>query len=348
MPVAAQQLANFYPLDKLRPQCLEQLAKVAAAEDVGKGTLLFAAGDLDEDMIYVVAGNVRCEYPDGKVKTTEGSSLQGRYALGDLQPRRFSASVGSLAAQLIRLDRRYTEKVIIWDQLSRTEAFRHFDPDPEANRWVFRVLQNRALHKLPTGAVERLFQRMEEIAVVKDQRIVREGDEADFFYVIKEGSAAVAKQSGDSEAVLAYLMRGDTFGEDALLTRSVRNASVSMMSDGRLMRLSSKDFAEILTPPVVDWVKPAAARALVQEGARLLDVRSREEYQERALKGALNIPLLDLRDRIDELDRGCKLVVYCNTGERSAAATFILSKVGFDSVALQGGLSAMFKQGVGE
>ena len=347
MPVAVEQLANLYPLDKLRPQCLEQLAKVAKAEDVGKGTQLFAAGDVDEDMIYVAGGSVRCAYPDGKVKTTDGSSLQGRYALGDLQPRRFTACVESLTAQLIRLDRRYTEKVIIWDQLSRTENFRHFDPDPEANRWVFRVLQNRALYRLPTGAVERLFQRMEEIAVAKDQRIIREGDRADYFYVIKEGSAAVAKRSGEGEAVLAYLMRGDTFGEDALLTRSVRNANVTMMADGRLMRLSSQDFAEILTPPVVDWVMPAAARTLVQAGARLLDVRSREEYEERALKGALNIPLLDLRDRIDELDRGGKLVVYCNTGERSAAATFILSKAGFDSVALQGGLNAMFKQAAG-
>jgi CRP-like cAMP-binding protein len=344
MPVDANQLANFYPLDKLRPESLEQLAKEAQSVDLGKGTVLFKAGDVDDHMMYVVSGVVRGDYPDGKIKTTDGSSLQGRYALGDLQPRRFTATVESLIAVMIKLDRRYTEKIIIWDQLSRSENFRHYDNDPNANRWVFRVLHNRALHKLPTGAVERLFQRLEEVHVVKGQLIVREGDEADFFYVIKEGSASVSKQSGESEAIIAYLVRGDTFGEDALLTKSVRNASVTMMSDGKLMRLSSKDFAEILTPPVVDWVTAGKASILARQGAQILDVRTIEEYEERAIKGALNIPLFNLRDRLDELDRGRKLIVYCNTGERSAAATFILSKVGFDSVALQGGLAAMLKQ----
>ena len=343
MPVDAHQLANFYPLDKLRPESLEQLAKEAKSEDVCKGTVLFTAGDVDDHMIYVVSGVVRGEYPDGKIKSTDGSSLQGRYALGDLQPRRFSAIVESLIAVVIKLDRRYTEKILIWDQLSRSENFLHYDPDPAANRWVFRVLQNRALHKLPTGAVERLFQRLEEVHVVKGQQIVREGDEADYFYVIKEGSASVSKQSGDGEAVVAYLVRGDTFGEDALLTKSVRNASVQMMTDGKLMRLSSKNFSEILTPPVVDWVNAPKASAMAREGAQLLDVRTSEEFEERAIKGALNIPLFQLRDRIDELDRGHKLIVYCNTGERSAAATFILNKVGFDCFALQGGLASMFK-----
>jgi CRP-like cAMP-binding protein/rhodanese-related sulfurtransferase len=344
MSVEVSALASFYPLDKLRPECLEQLAREAISEDIGKGTVLFSAGDVDEQMIYVVSGVVRCEYPDGKIKTTDGSSLQGRYALGDLQPRRFTATVTSLSAQLIRLDRRYTEKVLTWDQLSRNPEFKHYDAEPGANRWIFRVLQNRALHKLPTGAVERMFQRLQEVYVVNGQCVLREGDEADYFYVIKEGRAAVSKQSGEGEAIVAYLLRGDTFGEDALLTKSVRNASVTMMSDGKLMRLSSKDFAEILTPPVVDWVSAGKASILVRQGAMTLDVRSPEEFEERAIKGALNIPLLDLRDRTDELDRGRKLIIYCNTGERSAAAAFILSKVGFDAVALQGGLAAMLKQ----
>ena len=144
--------------------------------------------------------------------------------------------------------------------------------------------------------------------------------------------------------MVAYLVRGDTFGEDALLTKSVRNATVSMKTDGKLMRLSNKDFAEILTPPVVDWVNSAKASELSRAGAQVLDVRTEDEFEEAAIKGALNIPLLNLRDRIDELDRTRSVIVYCNTGERSAAAAFILGKVGFAAFALQGGLAAMMKQ----
>ena len=86
MAVDAAVLAKFYPLDKLGGECIEQLAKEAEQIEVSKGSVLFRAGDTDDHTIYVAAGVVRGDYPDGKTKSTDGSSLQGRYALGDLQP----------------------------------------------------------------------------------------------------------------------------------------------------------------------------------------------------------------------------------------------------------------------
>jgi CRP-like cAMP-binding protein len=344
MSVNASDLAKLYPLDSLRPEHLEQIAKEATIEEIGKGKELFKAGDTDEHTIYVLSGVIRGDYPDGKSKKTDASSLQGRYALGDLQPRRFGAKVESMSATVAMIDRRFLEKILTWDQLSRAENFRHYDPAPNGNRWVFRLLQNRALHKMPTGNIERMFQRFEEIAVVGGQVILREGDPADFFYVIKEGTCAVSKHTPTGDAVVAYLVRGDTFGEDALLTNSTRNATVTMKNEGRLMRLSSRDFTEVLKPPVVDWVSPGQASILVRQGALILDVRLPEEYADRAVKGAVNVPLYVLRERAAEFERGRKVVVYCNTGERSAAAAFILAKMGMTVVALQGGLSAMIKQ----
>ena len=96
---------------------------------------------------------------------------------------------------------------------------------------------------------------------------------------------------------MAYLVRGDTFGEDALLTGLTRNATVSMKTAGKLMRLASKDFTEVLKPPVVDWVTPGQASILVRQGAVVVDVRLPEEFAERAAKGALNIPLYMLREQ---------------------------------------------------
>lgn len=344
MSVNPADLSRLYPLDSLRPENLEQVAREAAIEEIGRGTVIFKAGDTDDYMVYLLGGQVRGDYPDGKVKQTDGGSIQGRYALGDLQPRRFTAVVESVAATIAKLDRRFVEKVLTWDQLSRSENFRHYDAEPGANRWVFRLLQNRALHKMPTGNIERMFQRFEEVPVKAGDVIVREGDAADYFYVIKEGTCAVSKHTEAGEAVVAYLVRGDTFGEDALLTNSTRNATVAMKTAGKLMRLSSKDFSEVMKPPVVDWVTPGQASILVRQGAVVLDVRLPEEFSDRAVKGALNVPLFQLREKAAEFERGRKVVVYCNTGERSAAAAFILSKMGVPVFALQGGLSAMIRQ----
>lgn len=345
MGVESSDLANLYPLDSLRAETLAQLAGEASDGEYARGETLFRAGDLDSDTVYLLRGEVTGTYPDGRIKKVSANSLQGRYPIGDSQPRRFTAAVTSANARIVRLDRRYTEKIIAWDQLSRSQDFRHFDPSPEGNRWVFRLLQSRAFHKLPTGNIERMFQRFEEIEVASGAVIVREGDTADYFYVIKDGAASVSKYLDGVEAVVAYLVRGDCFGEDALLSNTTRNATVKMMQDGRLMRLGRKSFEEVLKPPVVEWLTPGQASLLAREGAQVVDVRMPAEHDQRNIKGALNIPLFRLReDAAEQFDRNRKYIVYCNTGERSAAAAFILTRLGFDVYALQGGIAGMMRQ----
>lgn len=336
-------LAQLYPLDTLRPETREQLAREAAYADYRRGEVLFRTGDIDDDTLYLLDGQVTASYPDGKSRQFVARSLQGRYALGDSQPRRFTATVSSAHARIARLDRRYMEKVIAWDQIARDAS--PGDAIGESNRWVFRLLQSRAFHKLPTGNISRMFQGFEEIMVRAGDVIVREGDAGDYFYVIKEGAAAVLKHLDEAESIVAYLVRGDCFGEDALLANTTRNASVRMVQDGRLMRLSRRTFEDVLKPPVVEWLNPAQASLLTRSGATLIDVRLPAEFEQRAIRGAINLPLHRLReDAVDRFGPGDKLIVYCNTGERSAAAAFILTRLGFDASALQGGLFGMLRQ----
>ena len=338
-------LARLYPLDSLREETREQLASEAAAIEFSKGEVLFRAGDLDGDTLYLMEGEIEGVYPDGRNKKTSAASLQGRYPIGESQPRRFTATVASETARVLRLDRRYAEKVIAWDQLSRGESFRHFDEGPQGNRWVFRLLQSRAFHKLPTGNIERMFQAFEEVQVKAGDLVIREGDPGDYFYVIKEGAASVSKQLDGAESIVAYLVRGDCFGEDALLANTPRNATVRMMQDGRLMRLGRRPFEEVLKPPVVEWLNAGQAALLARGGASVVDVRMPSEHAQRAIKGSVNIPLFRLREDVAQrFPRSSKLVIYCNTGERSAAAAFILTRLGYAEVyALQGGLGSMLK-----
>lgn len=345
MSVDSSELARLYPLETLRQETRDQLASEASCTQYAKGEVLFRTNDVDTDTLYLLEGEVSGVYPDGKVKNVAANSLQGRYPLGDSQPRRFTATVVSASAKVARMDRRYTEKVIAWDQLSKAENFKHFDPTPDGNRWVFRLLQSRAFHKMPTGNIERMFQRFEEVELRAGDTVIREGDAADYFYVIKDGAASVSKYLDGVESVVAYLVRGDCFGEDALLSNTNRNATVKMMQDGRLMRLGKKAFEDVLKPPVVEWLTPGQASLLAREGATVVDVRLPAEHEQRAIKGSINIPLFRLReDASEQFDKKGKFIVYCNTGERSSAAAFILTKLGFTAYALQGGLMGMVKQ----
>src|SRR5207342_3175259 len=187
-----------------------------------------------------------------------------------------------------------------------------------ANSWVFRLLHSHAFIKLPTGNLERMFQAFEQVNVTPSEVIIKEGDTPDNFYIIREGTAAVSKTLDGSSQVVAYLREGDVFGEDALLANATRNATVRMLQGGRLMKLSKEAFNAVLKPPMVSWVLPQQAASMVQDGVKLVDVRG-------------------------QLAEGGRVLVYCNTGERSAAAAFILNSMGYDVSALHGGLGAMLK-----
>jgi len=344
MSIDASQLKHLYPLDSLRPEHLDVIAREADSAEYGLNQVLFRAGDQDEVTHYLLSGSITGDYPDGKRKDIKSDSLQGRYPIGDLMPRRFTATIQSLVATVVSVDRRFLEKLITFDQLTRSTGFKLLDKNPDGNRWIFRLLQNNAMRRVPAGNLERLFSRFEEITVKEHQTIVREGDDGDYFYVIKDGAASVSQAGDFDPAVVAYLVRGDSFGEDALLSNSVRNASVTMMKDGKLMRLKKSDFSELLKQPTVEWMSPGKASILVRQGAGIIDVRMPEEYDERAIKGSINMPLGRLREYAPELDKEKSYLCYCNTGERSAAAAYILTKLGFEAFALAGGLSGMVKQ----
>lgn len=69
----------------------------------------------------------------------------------------------------------------------------------------------------------------------------------------------------------------------------------------------------------------------------LLDVRTPEEFARGAIDQSINIPVDELRSRLDELPRGRKIAAYCQVGQRGYLATRILLQAGFSAVNVSGG-----------
>jgi len=76
----------------------------------------------------------------------------------------------------------------------------------------------------------------------------------------------------------------------------------------------------------------------VETGYKLLDVRYAEEFDDHHIPGATLMPLYELRNRMDELDKNDRYIVYCHAGGRSAVATLVLNQNQFDVVSLEGGI----------
>ena len=75
------------------------------------------------------------------------------------------------------------------------------------------------------------------------------------------------------------------------------------------------------------------------EQLSLVDVREVEEFQTLHLEGAQNLPLSQLADIYDQLDKDLLHYVVCKSGMRSARACQFLAEQGYDVINVQGGMT---------
>ena len=92
-----------------------------------------------------------------------------------------------------------------------------------------------------------------------------------------------------------------------------------------------------------DNLDPKDAYTLLQKERDriiLLDVRTSEEVKtDGKIPGSVLIPLDQLPNKIDKLDKNKKILVYCRSGTRSVSASRLLSSLGFKVYNIKGGIN---------
>ena len=73
-------------------------------------------------------------------------------------------------------------------------------------------------------------------------------------------------------------------------------------------------------------------RELVENGAFIIDVREKDEYELSHLNGSLNLPLSEIRERLNEIPKDRPVYVHCRSGQRSYNACLLLKHMGYDNV----------------
>ncbi len=339
-------LRKLVPASALNGENFEELAAKSFQEDVAAGAVIFKQGDHDKKNVYVLEGEVELTNANGEKTSVTGGTDTARHPLGNHQPRTQTA-IAKTNCSITRLDGDLLDILLTWDQLSGIEvdeiAEDEDDQEDDADGdWMTRILQSKAFLQVPPANIQAMFMRMQEVPARSGETIIKQGDEGDYYYIIKSGKCKVTRSSKTgSELTLAQLSDGDAFGEEALLSEAKRNASVTMTTDGTLMRLSQDDFNELLKEPMLSWVSLEQAEALVKEkGAVMMDVRLESEHQNNGFEGSLNMPLFMLRLKADNLDASKPYITYCDTGRRSSAAAFLLGERGLEVDCLQGGVVA--------
>lgn len=334
-------LKQFSPLDGLKRDNLAALARKVQVRELSPGQILFKEGDTEKRTFYVVSGTLDLVDEGKVVESVAGGSHAGRNPIAPIFPRRVSAKARD-RVQFISVDSDLLDVMLTWDQTGTYEVSElQGKADSGGEDWMTMLLQTKAFHKIPPANIQAIFMRMQQINYKKGDVILKQGSEGDYFYVLTRGQALVTRETPLSRdgIKLAELKVGDTFGEEALISDAKRNATVTMISDGAVMRLGKEDFKKLLNEPMLDWVDYSQAQQIIQNGGQWLDVRLPSEFENQHLDGAINIPLYFIRLKINTLTQGTKYVVCCDTGRRSSAGAYILSERGFQAYVLRGGIN---------
>lgn len=398
--ITLEQLRNLEPLSSLSTARLEELVPLTDIEELGIGHGLFREGDIDNQTIFLLDGDVQMSTADGKLDCVFSHRMdEARFPLDDSQPRQVSCTALT-RVKVARIDNSVLEYMLMWDQMAVSEQINQqqvnassakskstplpesvAEPAPGAEPvsesgpsssasvelspqalesetvtpfparksavteasgdrgWIRKIRQVMAFKNLPPANIKTLLERMETVQVKAGEPVIKQGEVGDYYYVLTDGTASVSRI-----VELATLEGGASFGEEALLCGGTRNATVTMLSDGSLMRLSKQDFDELLKEPMLNRLSIDEAMTFVNSGARWLDVRYAKEHHHGRIPGSINIPLHELRARLDELEPKGQYVCYCGTGRRSSAAAFLLAQKGFHASVLNGGTRVIPQQ----
>lgn len=336
-------LKHFVPLNSLRAENLRDLAKKSEVKTASPGTALFSVGDAAKTALWIIEGKVQLLDADGKPShTVAGGDAAAAHRLAHQSPRKVTAKCET-SVKYLAVDAGLLDVMLTWDQTGSFEVSElSGDSEDGGDDWMAKLLTMPTFQMVPPANLQAMFMRMETVSVKPGQVIVKQGEDGDYFYVINNGKALVTREQPNQKPVrLAELSAGACFGEEALISDAKRNATITMLQRGSLMRLSKQDFQQLLNEPLARRIDFEAAKAMVAEGKAIwLDVRLPSEFKTGSLDGATNLPLYMLRPRLAALPKEKTYIACCDTGRRSSVAVFVLTQKGYDAFMLDGGIPA--------
>ena len=335
-------LTRYQPLNALNPENLQEILKQLKLEKLPADKTLFKKGDSVAVQYYLAEGEINLLGDSGLLKTIKSGTEDGFNAIAHILPRTVTA-VAKTDCSVFKVDGNLIDVMLTWDQTGSYQVAEFgIGRSNDDEDWMSHILQTEAFHRIPAANIQAIFMRMEPVRVKAGEKIITQDEAGIYFYIIKKGRALVTRSMPHQPKgiKLAELKDGDTFGEEALISDAKRNATITMLTNGLLSRLSKTDFLELLNEPLLNWVDYNEAQKLADNGATWLDVRLPAEHQANAINGDTHIPLIFLRMKIETLDTSKQYIVYCDTGRRSSAASYLLNERGFTSCILKDGISA--------
>jgi CRP-like cAMP-binding protein/thioredoxin reductase/Fe-S-cluster-containing hydrogenase component 2 len=223
-------------------QQLRDTFLAARVREYRDGEIIIRQNDYTNDFLIIAAGRVELwKRPEKETREVKVAELTAGNFFGEMSlisGRRRTATARAIGpTRLIEIPRKAILKLLANAPRARALVDQAF---------LLRAFGGYLFPDIPPTLLGELVDRSTVVNLGKDAAVFHEGDQADAFYLIRNGMVKVSKKSGEKEVVLSYLVAGNFFGEAALFSDMARTSSVTTIFPSDLIKLSKRDFNNFL------------------------------------------------------------------------------------------------------
>src|SRR5215471_843851 len=214
------------------------------------GTPIVREGEPADALFVLVSGRARV------LKNADrGGASNGEISLGLLKPGDTFGEIGLLEqttrtvtvrasgdVEALRLDRAVFESLLT----EHAELRRYFELQ-SLNRHLSNFFKEfTAFAKLPAAALQEMLSELGRETVQPGQILIREGGPPGPMFIVESGRLRAFVEQDGRRQYLAYLRKGDFFGELSAMTRAPRAASIEAVSECVVLSLPESTFARLI------------------------------------------------------------------------------------------------------
>ena len=335
-----QIIRQLIPLSTLSINQFEFLCTKITVEVAKASTFLFKKNDTATNLVYLIDGSITLQSSELKIETIQSGTESSRFALAHQIPRKIDALTNT-SVRFLRLNTGIID-TLPPNSFEKDNIYMVIDEPEDENDgdWMTTLLKSPIFRALPPANLQKIIMGLEEVSFEKGEIIVKQGDAGDFYYIIKKGHCLLSRRpsANAKEIKLAQLRTQDTFGEDSLISNEPRNVSITALTNISLLRLSKEKFNSLIKEPSLKYTPHSEIADKMDNGAILLDVRAPDEYKKHHLPNSINAPFFSLRMQLKTFDKRKEILVVCENGKTSEAATFLLLRHKFNATIVEGGM----------
>jgi rhodanese-related sulfurtransferase len=341
--INANSLKMHKPFCSLNEKYRKHVIFNSVAIEFKKGDTVFSKQRDASKSMYLLKGKLSCKTGLLSKKVLEAGNEACLFDIDSQIPEGLEA-VALEEGHALVVDRELMDTALAWTQTASIEEAKSVGQAPKAEvaemgveeeeegDWMSNLLSFPLFFNLPPANISRAFAQFERVDMQKGDKVITEGEEGDYFYVIIEGKAAVMFSNKENKPIL--LDTGSYFGEDALISNKPRSASIVMATEGVLGRMDKENFRNLLADPLVKFISEEEVGMKLIKGGKscmLVDVRTQDEFNHAPSFNAKNIPYNELRNEIPGLPQDGTFFISHEGGKRSELAAHLFAQAGLNA-----------------